>query len=63
MNGMTLKMLRKALKVLRTAKRFQKANIRKELIELEQAEEFLVGKRAVKPRDPREVLAGVGYKL
>ncbi len=68
MNGLTLKKLRKAIHIIKTSKRFnQSRSIQRRaeatwLTDLEQAEAFLTGQRAVMPRDPREVLAALGYK-
>lgn len=68
MNGLTLKKLRKAIHVIKTAPRFnQSKSIQRRaqatwLADLEQAEAFLTGRRSVQPRDPREVLDALGYK-
>jgi len=63
MNGLTLKTLREAIETLKTAKRFQQSKTKLYVSELVQAEQYFLGEDVAQPRDPRVVLAAVGYKL
>jgi hypothetical protein len=67
MNGMTLKMLREALSVIRTSKRFAQYSAKNDgpngpLVQLAMAEAYMLGNPEMKPeRDPRDVLRDIGY--
>lgn len=65
MNGMTLEALRNAMMVILTAKRFKTHPKKNDVLrELSIAKVYMTGEdRSVTPRDPREVLAEIGFKL
>lgn len=62
MNPLTLEMLRNAVKIVTIAKRFKDRPAGLDL-ELQRALAYLNGEKINQPRDPREVLAELGFKL
>ena len=67
MNGLTLKMLRKAIHVIKTSKRFQRElspNVFAGSLQVLQiAEMYMLGELDQEPQDPREVLVEIGYRI
>jgi len=62
MKNLTLKTLTEAIETITTSKRFENRPAGTDL-ELLRALNYMNGQKINEPRDPREVLAGIGYKF
>ena len=69
MTDLTLRQLRRAMRVISTSKKFKNktsfsSNHRQEcLMQLRITEQYMLGESKIEPMDPREFLKKIGYRL